>query len=63
MIEVDDGCPAQFEGVGGCNGAGAPNGGTFGINGCKAIFKSLFDWLLHCIQIDFTVALNVNVGV
>ena len=61
LIEIDNSYSAGFEGIGGWNIAGAPSGGAFGINRSKAVLKSLFDRPLHGIQIDFTVALNVNV--
>ena len=63
VIEVDNASPARIVRVGGWNSAGAPSGGAFGVNRFKAILHCLFNQLLHGVQVDLTVALNINVGI
>ena len=52
---------AWLEGISGWNVAGAPNSGSFGIDGREPVFEGLFDTPLHGIQIDLAVALNIDV--
>ena len=63
VIEVDDASPARFVRVGGWNSAGAPSGGAFGVNRFKAILQCLWNWSLHGVQVDLTVALNIDFGI
>ena len=61
VVEVDNDGPAWIVGVGGWNSVGAPSGGAFGIYGSKAILECFFNWSLHGVQADLTVALNIDV--
>ena len=63
VVEIDDASAARFVRIGGGDSAGAPSSRAFGINCFKTVLQCLFHWLLHGVQIDFTVALDVNIGV
>ena len=63
VVEIDDTCSAGFVRVDGWDSAGTPSCCAFGIDCFKTVFQGLFHCVLHGVQIDFTVALDVNIGV
>ena len=63
VVEIDDTCSSGFVRVDGWDGAGTPSCCAYGIDCFKTVFQGLFHCVLHGVQIDFTVALDVNIGV